>query len=475
MQTIVEPKDHIAKLWGKQKSCSDVFYRLMRYVLRVDYDGKVLLHNTVTGQLVVLDREESGILGQVPAIYNPVMEQLVAGHFLVPEGYDEHRQVVRLRTILQKLDVSQRYDGITTYTILPTTACNARCYYCFEKGIKAITMTEETADEVVTFITDHCGPEKKVFITWFGGEPTVAEKRIDRISQGLQSNHIVYKSSIVTNGYLFDEDMVARARFLWNVHFAQICTDGVENSYNDVKSYVGVKDNPYQRVMRNIQLLLDAGIRVSLRMNFDIGNYTDFEKLIAEVKVRFKDNKLLTVKAHPIIGEYADKTGTVLHGNDEWFEDKLSELNGISRYEGLLQDSVELPYLHYKWCEAASDYAVTITPEGSLVHCPEQLGEDQVFGNIRDGITDGSRTEAWKEIADFDECRKCVLFPRCLTVRNCATAGKCYMKKQDIRNVSELAISLASAGVKPIRPHTGREGHDFSGTQDGICTDRFDH
>jgi len=63
-------------------------------------------------------------------------------------------------------------NDITSYTILPTTGCNARCYYCFEHGSKVMTMTRETAGEVVRFITEHCGPKKTVAIMWFGGEPT---------------------------------------------------------------------------------------------------------------------------------------------------------------------------------------------------------------------------------------------------------------------------------------------------------------
>ena len=471
MQTIVEPREHIAKLWGKQRIQKDAVYRMMRYVLRAETDGRVLLHNAVTGHLAVLDEDEAGLLDQLPAPYSPKMEQLVTWHYLVPESCDEHRQVISLRTVLQKLDAAQRYDGITTYTILPTTACNARCYYCFEKGVKAVTMTEQTADEVVSFITDRCGPEKKAFITWFGGEPTVAAERIDRICEGFSRNRIDYRSSVVTNGYLFDENMVSRAKSLWNTYFVQICVDGVEDRYNEVKSYAGVKDNPYRRVMRNIQLLLDAGIRVSLRMNFDLGSYTDFEKLVAEAKERFRGNELLNVKAHPIIGEYPDKTGRVLHGSDEWFEEKLSELSGLSRREGLLHGNAELPSLQYRFCLAASDHAVTILPDGSLAHCPEQLDESQVFGNVRVGITDSARTAAWKEIADFERCGDCVLFPRCLTVKNCATAGLCYAQKRDIAEISGIMVSLFRGLDGQAGAMKERDENAFSGAEDGICTD----
>ena len=106
MQTIAEPKEHIAKLWGKQRIQKDAVYRMMRYVLRAEHDGRVLLHNAVTGHLAVLDEDEAGLLDQLPAPYSPKMEQLVTRHYLVPESCDEHRQVIALRSVLQKLDAA---------------------------------------------------------------------------------------------------------------------------------------------------------------------------------------------------------------------------------------------------------------------------------------------------------------------------------------------------------------------------------
>ena len=219
MKTIVEPKEHIVKLWGKQRVHEKARYRLMHYVLRVDHGDTVLLHNVVTGQLIALTREESQLLEKLPTDYSSEVKQLINAHYLVPEDNDEHQQVNSLRTVLNRLDEAERYPGITTYTILTTTACNTRCYYCYEQGSRIVTMNEKTANDVVTFIKDHCGPEKKVFITWFGGEPTLASDRITQICLGLQQEGIQYQSKIVTNGYLFDDEMVADAKKIWNLNF----------------------------------------------------------------------------------------------------------------------------------------------------------------------------------------------------------------------------------------------------------------
>ena len=234
MRTIVEPKEHIDKLWGKQRIKDNETYRLMRYVLRADHDGKVLLHNVVTGRLVVLDKREAEMVENLPMTFEPIMEPLIAEHYLVPEDYDEHQQVVNSRNILRMIADVHKQREIIYYTILPTTACNARCYYCFEQGCKTVTMTEQTACDLIDFIAEHCGSKRTVFLTWFGGEPTIATKRIDQICEGLNKAGVFFRSKMITNGYLFDEEMVAKAKKLWRLQALQICVDGTEKSYNRI-------------------------------------------------------------------------------------------------------------------------------------------------------------------------------------------------------------------------------------------------
>ena len=81
MKTIVEPKENIVKLWGKQQIKNENTYRMMRYVMRVDDNDDVLLHNVVTGQLIVLDTAEAKMLDHLPGKYCVTMAQLIDDHF----------------------------------------------------------------------------------------------------------------------------------------------------------------------------------------------------------------------------------------------------------------------------------------------------------------------------------------------------------------------------------------------------------
>ena len=424
MTTIVEADQHISVLWGDFKNRDSEAFRLMRYVMRVDYEKVVLLHNAVTGHLIVLDDAEAEMLETLPKPYSPEMEELVRDRFLVPEGFDEHRQVANMRKILWKLEDAQRESGIVRYTILPTTGCNARCYYCFEQGVKRVTMTEQTARDVIEFIAAHHNG-KPIIISWFGGEPTTATKRIDQICEGLREKGIDYRSEMTTNGYLFDEAMVEKAEMLWNLKSLMICIDGVESNYNRIKSYIYTDVSPYQRVMRNIELLTSRGIYVDLRMNFDLNNYKDFPELLKDVECRFKGNANLRFRTHPVNGEYTDASGCVLHGDSDWFSAKVYEFNSAIRKAGLLRKSRKLPILKYGGCEASNDAAVVITAEGMLVRCPEQFGDDQITGNVRDGITNPQQVLSWKEFIEYSKCVNCVLYPRCNRIKNCSVKDLC--------------------------------------------------
>lgn len=437
MITIVEPREYISTLWSKQRNRECKVFRLMKYVIKIEYLDKVALHNVVTGQLVLLEQNEIELMKELPATYSPLMEQLVESHFLVNDTYDEHKLVVGLRKILRTFSSAKQDINITTYTILPTTACNANCYYCFEQGVETVTMTEQTADDVVDYISKNCGDKKSVFISWFGGEPTVADFRIDQICKRLLERGIDFESDITTNGYLFDEDMVTRAAELWNLKAAMITLDGTEESYNRVKAYSNPKDNPYQRVMRNVDLLAKHKIHVNLRMNFDLNNYMEFEDLVKEVASQFAGNPYIHLRAHPVNGEYTDHEGRLIHGSDEWFLRKNSELNSIAREAGFQRKTTMLPHLRYEGCEANSDSTVTISAKGTLVRCPEQFGDDQTVGNLKDGVVYPDRVSAWKQFADYEKCFDCVLYPKCNRLIHCNAKDRCNFLLDSIQLLEE--------------------------------------
>lgn len=469
MITVAAPLQYIAALWSKPEDRNGQTFRMMRYVLKVDHDGKVLLHNVVTGQLAALEPAEAKILERLPARYDPAMDQLIDAHYLVAEQFDEHHRFVKMREALRKMLIHSS-EWITNYTILPTTACNARCYYCYERGIPVHTMTEKTADDTVKFISDHIGPNKRATIRWFGGEPTVAADRIDRICTGLAKNGISFKSSMTTNGYLLDEEMVSRAKTLWNLKDVMISVDGTERNYNEIKAYVSAEDNPYQRVMRNIGLLLEKEIRVELRMNFDLGNWQDFESLMKEATERWPKNPYLMVHVFPVNGEYPYRNGQVLHGSDEWFDGKIAELNDFARNAGLFRRIRELPALYFDNCSAGDPGSMLITPEGKLARCAGMIGKkDQIIGNVTDGVTEADPYASWQQFAEPEHCGNCPFLPKCVLIEKCDGKDRCFMK-ETYRQYEETIRGVYEEWKNSNSMEGGMQ-RAFKGARSGICPD----
>ncbi|MCF0105973.1 MAG: 4Fe-4S cluster-binding domain-containing protein, partial [Holdemanella sp.] len=315
MKIIQEQNKIISKVWGKQK-VKDKEYRLIKYSLTRKVDDGILLYNLITGELVLSQHFDESDISKFRNQYEEEFNELVEKRYLVPMDFDEYKTVKQLRKIVHQVE-NQR-EGIIGYTIMPTSHCNARCFYCFEAGYPHTHMSEETADQLVDYMVNHCNEEKFLNITWFGGEPTVGHKRIDQICKGLQENGINYSSFMYSNGYLFDDEMVKRAVDLWKLNKIQITLDGTEDVYNKAKAYKSAQGSPYYRVLDNIKRLLDAGIYVMIRLNMDFYNSKDLEKLIKELSIKLQGYTNISVYVSILFEDEGFEK--VKHTNEEKLE-----------------------------------------------------------------------------------------------------------------------------------------------------------
>lgn len=67
------------------------------------------------------------------------------------------------------------------------TACNARCFYCFEEGVNFIPCLWKQLVEVCKFIIGQNKHALKVLIQWFGGERLLNPDVITYITQTLDA------------------------------------------------------------------------------------------------------------------------------------------------------------------------------------------------------------------------------------------------------------------------------------------------
>ena len=114
-------------------------YRPMYYVIEQPVDEGLLLYHTMTKAMLLLTPEEAEVYKTNPT----ALTQLIEQWFLVPESHDDRLLSRQIRDVARMLE--KKSDAITSYTILTTTDCNARCFYCYEMGRPRIPMSKETA------------------------------------------------------------------------------------------------------------------------------------------------------------------------------------------------------------------------------------------------------------------------------------------------------------------------------------------
>ena len=407
---------------GSQKKKEGTTYRLMRYVIQQEVEEGLLLYNTMSMAMAIVTHEEAQNLSAV--------EGLIENWFLVPEDHDD-KKFCKLFKYGFKM-MQKRPKGIRKYTVVTTTGCNARCAYCFEKGTKPVNMTTETAEKVARYIMTHRGEYEKVQIDWFGGEPLYNFKVMDRICTRLIEHDVEFFSRITTNGYLFSEKMVEKAVQLWHLNYALITIDGTEQNYNRIKAYIHRNEsNPFQRVLNNIGLLLNAGIKVQVRLHVNKDNGQDLHDLITILADRFKDTGLLSLQIlylFELFGPEArilsPEERTMLIHEIQRLKDYGYQL-GISKPQKLSKKS------DFFRCMVDSEDAVMIVPDGHLGLCEHHL-EDRFFGHIDNDEWNQEVLKQSREYCDeIPECDTCVYYPRCYRLKICGLDNNCFKENRE--------------------------------------------
>lgn len=127
--------------------------------------------------------------------------------------------------------------------ITATLKCNARCYYCYENGVKHSDFEEKQLFLLIKFLKERVRENDTLLLNWFGGEPLMNKKVLNFVSNELKRYGISFCSYIITNGSLINKKMVTTDFIRWNVKDVQITLDGLGETYEKRKAYIDQKRN----------------------------------------------------------------------------------------------------------------------------------------------------------------------------------------------------------------------------------------
>ncbi|MBO6081852.1 MAG: radical SAM protein [Bacteroidales bacterium] len=407
-------------------------YRLMHFVVQLPVDEGLLLYNVMTRAVALLTPEEARRMQDDPLS----VPELVAKWFAVPLIFDDRKLAREVRAVGRMLE--KRPKGLTGFTILTTTDCNARCFYCYEKGRSRVSMKEDTALKVAEFIIrNHI--DEKVKLLWFGGEPLYNKGVISLICDKLRHAGVEYQSSMVSNGYLFDDETVTEAIGPWNLKKVQITLDGTEKVYNRSKAFIYQEGSPYLRVLGNIHRLLDAGVKVSIRLNVGRHNADDLLDLADVLANEFGGYKLFGVYSHTLFeaGAETEAASHTAARRRELYEARLRLQEKLR--DGRIASERKLPdQLRLNRCMADCDANVVILPDGHLGKC-EHYSEDHWFGSVDSPEQDETLLAEFKRLREeLDACADCPFYPDCYRLVLCEQTVHCYSEEREEKRLTTL-------------------------------------
>lgn len=222
-----------------------------------------LVYSTRTTALLEIDKANYNSIFVLHDFSNKELVNELIEYGIIVESHAEEVQ------LLDKIREEFMSLGHQHLTILTTTKCNARCYYCFEKGIHYYDMSKDTADATIKFIIDNF-KDPALSILWLGGEPLYNYPIIEYITTRLEQAGYSIAFSVTTNGALLTQDMMDFFKKHSSRVTIQFSLDAAINEeYYRVKRFEGLDEsNAFSHVVDNIKLALRNNAYVDVRFNF---------------------------------------------------------------------------------------------------------------------------------------------------------------------------------------------------------------
>lgn len=446
-----------------------------------------LMVNGLYGAFDIVAKEECEKIsaGKFDELPPALFERLLLRGHLTRKNESEELADMKLLARMHKKIYGGRGIGLV---IMPTYDCNFRCPYCFEqhrlnkgKDWLSQTMSDEMIAAVFStmknyksrgYDVDHC--------TFYGGEPLLAKNLpvVRKIAE--HCRELDLKMDAITNGY----DLEAYREFFEEFKFEslQITVDGV-GEVNDRRRIHKDGGGTYEKILANVELALELGIKVSLRVNIGLENLHGMKDLIDDLKARgFIDKEKERAAEEKILIETAPKAKTKRGRFSYYFKATTNDFKhekAILREKDILDELIKYGLTTEEAFERESQYSVVgrlkalfqkesfssfepaycgaergmavVDPYGKIFPCWDFVGKyDKVMGfvDIKTGrFLFGFDKAKWKT-RTVDIMEKCKTCPYCFICRGgCASraeynTGNCF--REDCGESKEIFNSVAS-------------------------------
>lgn len=380
-----------------------------------DSKENYLLYNSRTNSLLNIPEELYSLLNEDTDLgkFDPDTKKLCIQHKVFVKNEEDENYYRQKKMEANIISYSSKALNLT---IIPTSNCNFCCEYCFETDKTKSIMSDRTIDDLIRFINSY-QDNTDLHLTWFGGEPLLAQKQIRSILFRIKTETLVnLKShSIVTNGYCLNDHalQIFKEYPLDNI---QITIDGTKE-HHDKTRILKNKKGTFDVIISNLKKALKElpECIFMIRVNINQKNKDEFPKIWNYFNQEFEDgrNRLFV---YPGIIKVKDEE------NKCWTCDTLiSKERSEFYYE--LNGQTTIPVLFYpslksKGCIATMTNGFVIGSEGEIYKCWSEVGNLQkTVGNIHNpekiDAEKYSRYIISGNCFEAEECKKCAIFPIC--------------------------------------------------------------
>lgn len=429
-----------------------VDYKISNYNFVFPYTGsgsgpaQRAFYNARTGALALIEEEKYALYTAFAEAGTPIPdEELISdlrrGGYVVDADFDE------LQSLQYRLLRSRYHHGSLGLTVAPTSDCNFRCVYCYEKdSIKPVTMSEETQEALLNFVRAQLPFIQRLSVTWYGGEPLLSLGIIEKLSEQLmalcEAHKVEYSAGIVTNGFLLTPKNMEKLNGM-KVSHIQVTLDGAAEDHDKRRCLAGGVPT-FDRIIENLVAIKDL-IKdpIAIRINADRHNIDRVDNVI-----RILREKGLEKVTYPYLamvenlnGAYNDNS--CLHTNEFSARDfSFITRNGLNILD-------RIPRQLASYCGADSDNSFVIGPDGRIYKCWNEIGiEGREIGTLKEGIREGQQLHSFLlyDATRDPECVACKFLPVCMGgcpyMRQYNPASRCTAMKHGLAAFMDIIPSV---------------------------------